>query len=379
MKVGFIYSQIFRHGGIQRVVATIVNQLSEKHEVFIICNEEIENSKNVYAINLNRVRVVHREIFSEENQGRLFNKYIRKLLGLGSLFFDFNAKKNLSEIVNEFQLDCVVGCSMNYNLLLAMIKSKLQCKVIGWENNSFDSYFNQNVKINLKSKFKTWIISFFLSKLDHFIVLTKNDQKLYQEHLSLKSEVISNPLSFNSNKKSMVNEKQILIIGRLDCTKGTDFLPMIIENVIKFNPDWKFKVIGEGVLDERLKQEIEERNLSHNVEISGFTNSICEEYLSSAIYICTSRFESFGLTVLEAMHCGLPIVTFNTSGPSELIGGQDCGFIITQYEISSFAQAINTLCTDEQLRKQYSKNAIRRASDFEIEKICGLWEEVLNP
>ena len=87
MKVGFIYNQILRHGGIQRVVATIVNQLSEKHEVFIICNEEIENSKNVYAINLERVRVVHREIFSEENQGKLFNKYIRKLLALGVLFF----------------------------------------------------------------------------------------------------------------------------------------------------------------------------------------------------------------------------------------------------------------------------------------------------
>lgn len=55
--------------------------------MFIICNEEIENSKNVYAINLERVRVVHREIFSEENQGKLFNKYIRKLLALGVLFF----------------------------------------------------------------------------------------------------------------------------------------------------------------------------------------------------------------------------------------------------------------------------------------------------
>ena len=375
MRIGFIYYQVFRHGGVERVIANIVNKLSENHEIFIICNQPLQQNQNYYSINLDRVNVIYREIFALKGNDNFLNKSTGFF---GTIIFDKESKKNIINIVNELKLDCVVGCMMEFNLLLGSVKRYLKCRVIGWEHNSYDSYFKQNVKSKLKIKLKQYITKYFLSKLDDFVVLTNNDQKLFKENLLLSSVVIENPLSFYSNKKSDICEKQILIVGRLDIGKGTDFLPDIIEGVIKHNQDWKFRVVGDGALSTKFKQDIIERNLLDNVDIIKNSSSIHEEYISSSIYICTSRFESFGLAVLEAMHCGLPIITFNTSGPSELIENKNCGFIVENNDISSFIDAINILCKDELLRKKYSKNAIKRASDFELKKICTYWECILQ-
>ena len=101
-------------------------------------------------------------------------------------------------------------------------------------------------------------------------------------------------------------------------------------------------------------------------------------YISSSIFLSTSRWEGFGLVVTEAMECGLPVVSFRTDGPSEIIQDGKNGFLIENYNIVSFADAVERLMMEENVRIEMSHNAILRAKDFHLQKILHEWEALIE-
>ena len=225
MKIAFFYNSFFRHGGIQRVIANIVNELSKYHKVELICNEQINFENNPYNIKLDQIKITHLKVIelTKIKNIRLaiitrVNKFLKKIKleqlqkYTSDYYYGKKSKNILINYINNQNYDVVIGCSISFNMILASIKEKVNCKIIGWENNSFESYFvNERSYSNQKVMCKT-----LLSKLDEFIVLTENDSKSYKESLGLDSIIISNPLSFTSKIKSQYTNKTILSVGRLD-------------------------------------------------------------------------------------------------------------------------------------------------------------------
>ena len=385
MKICFIYDSVFRHGGVQRVMSLIINEICKTNDVYIICNQEFDLSNNVYDINLEKVTVLYNDIFQYNPRNKVVllrnrivnllieifksNQYLSKIVS--KIYYRKKVKNDLINIINENEFDIVIGCMMHFNLLLGSIKCKLNSKVLGWEHNSYYSYFDKNRQYSNKKYF----CKSLLSQLDSLMVLTNNDKNLYYENLEIDSIVLPNPLSFKSKDKSKLKNKQILIVGRLEYNKGSDILLSIIEEFCEINDDWNVRVIGEGEMYDYFIEQIEYRKLTNRVSISKFTKNISDEYINSDIYICTSRYESFGLAVLESMQYGLPIVTFNTSGPNELIDNNFAGYVIDKYNINEFVKYLNLLCRDEELRKEKSRNAIIRSEEFSLDKVINKWNK----
>lgn len=386
MKIAFFYSSFFRHGGIQRVVANIVNEFSKYHEVELICNEKINIENNPYNIKLEKVKVTYLRVIESRKIKNLRLAFIVRLnkifkrLNLEYLqkytskyYYRKKSKMILKNYINSGSYDVVIGCSISFNMLLGSIKEQINCKSIGWENNSFESYFeNKNPFSSQKIMCKS-----LLNKLDKFIVLTENDHKAYKQYLNLDSMIINNPLSFTSDIKSQYNNKTILSVGRLEHNKGFDLLLNIFEKFSLHNREWNLKIIGEGPIYSELNTKIKSKNLNDKVFIEPYTNNIKEEYLNSDIYISTARYESFGLTVLEAMECGLPIVTFNTVGPTELVKRNECGIVIRNYDTDEYCYELNKLANDIELIKLFGYKGITAAKQYEIKNILQLWNQAL--
>jgi glycosyltransferase involved in cell wall biosynthesis len=172
-----------------------------------------------------------------------------------------------------------------------------------------------------------------------------------------------------------MNEKGILCVGRFSLEKGIDFVPRIAESVLRHRPDTKFTVVAaEEKLPSLEKVKIAMNTLEDSypgrflwIKQKLGREEMAKLYNQSAIYIQPSRYESFGLCVLEAMACGKPVVCSNTGGLPEVVG--DAG-LISQPDGKAFVRNILTLLDNPETYNKYAKAAVKRASQFTWPKIA---------
>jgi len=172
-----------------------------------------------------------------------------------------------------------------------------------------------------------------------------------------------------SPSSANINEKGILCVGRFSLEKGIDFIPRIAESVLRHRPDTKFTVVAaEEKLPSLEKVKIAMNTLEDQypgrfiwIKQKLGREELAKLYNQSAIYIQPSRYESFGLCVLEAMACGKPVVCSNTGGLPEVVG--DAG-LISQPDGKAFVRNILTLLDNPETYSKYSKAAVKRASQF---------------
>ena len=84
------------------------------------------------------------------------------------------------------------------------------------------------------------------------------------------------------------------------------------------------------------------------------------------------------MVITEAMECGLPVVAFETDGPMEILQNGENGYLISNYDLDKYADAVENLMKDEALRWTMSRNAIKRARNFYPDKIVKEWEKVIE-
>ena len=168
-------------------------------------------------------------------------------------------------------------------------------------------------------------------------------------------------------------------MGRLTEQKGFDLLIPIWKIVSESYPDWRLVIVGEGEQKAMLEEEIRIRNLRERVEIRPFTRSIVPVYLESSVYVMPSRYEGFPMVLIEAMACGLPVVSFTCpSGPTEIIREGKNGFLVPVGDYDLFARRICQLIEDIRLREQMSKEAILDSGRFTEDQIMKKWDHLFK-
>ena len=102
-------------------------------------------------------------------------------------------------------------------------------------------------------------------------------------------------------------------------------------------------------------------------------------YQRAAIFVLSSRYDGFGLVLIEAMSQGCACVACDYKGrQSEIISSQEQGIICEPDNVDALAKAMLTLINDENKRNKMGIHAIARASDFTIDKIVELWDDILK-
>ena len=112
-------------------------------------------------------------------------------------------------------------------------------------------------------------------------------------------------------------------------------------------------------------------------EIHPFEPDIASRFVESSIFVMSSRFEGFGLVLIEAMECGLPVVAFDCkSGPAEIISHGTDGLLVGESDVNGLAEAIGRLMDDPHLRASVGLNAVRKAYCYAADDIMNKWKEL---
>lgn len=213
-----------------------------------------------------------------------------------------------------------------------------------------------------------------VAKFDHFVVLTYEDAGLWGSLNNMK--VIPNFLPILQNKHSACSQKRIIAVGRASYEKGFDRLLYAWDNVFKHYPDWELYIFGNGV-KELLKDILNDRKLE-GVYLEDATSEIFEEYLKSSLFVLPSRYEGFGLVIIEAMSCGLPVVSFDCPcGPKDIIR-KEFGSLVPNGDIQGLANAMMKWMSDEDLRIKGGRAARIAVQQYAQDVIMKKWIELFE-
>ena len=188
-----------------------------------------------------------------------------------------------------------------------------------------------------------------------------------------------NPLSFFPLSHSTLNEKVVLNVGRFTDDKQHELLINLWSLSKVKNNGWKLHIIGKGENLKKMKTLISKLKLEESICILPPTKDIVSEYLSSSIFVLSSRAEGFGLVLVEAMASGVPCVAFNCpTGPKDIIYDGKNGYLIEEGNHKDFVQKLDKLMKNEDLRKAFGKSSridIKRFNEKIIEeKLMNLLE-----
>jgi glycosyltransferase involved in cell wall biosynthesis len=145
------------------------------------------------------------------------------------------------------------------------------------------------------------------------------------------------------------------------------------------NQDWELVIYGMGdrTSYEQIITELQiDRTRCH---LNGSTSDIKAEYLNSSLFVFSSRFEGFGMVLIEAMACGLPVVSFDCPcGPKDIVRHNEDGLLVPSGSIDSLAEAMHQMMSDDSLRQQMAKVAIKNVQRYKLNAVCHLWQRLFE-
>ncbi len=390
MKVCIFTRSIFKLGGTKRVITMVANEMAKEHEVTLVTfdDPELENRK-MYGLGENiQVEFVDSSQYKDNkfSVGGLFRtacKVLNNWTGIfdrGSgefikyLFYPKHVRKRYIEFFNSKDYDVIITTA-GLILLLAAISKDVKAKTVGWQHNCFDAYVNQQSTLFWK---KNSFLRTYIPKMDRFVVLNHYDADEYKKQMDIDCTVIGNARSFVSEKKSDCTAKKFFAAARFVEAKGLDLLLRSFSLFCEKNKDWKLVIAGDG--EDRLAAvDLAWRlGIQNRIEFTGIVDNVQDYYLDSSVYLLSSKWEGWGLVVIEAFEMGVPVIAYDIVPIDVLITNGEDGFIIEQFKYTKFAAAMTKLANDEALRKRMSQKAIKKAEQFSIENIYGLWHDMLK-
>lgn len=359
MKILYLTNDISVLGGIEKILLMKAEYFSKnfKYDVTILT----QNNKKNYFFSSAMENKSFKVISFNKN---LYNNFFLRQFQRIVYFFE------LHKLVLNKNYDLIISTGSIVDVFLPFLKNK--AKIIK------EIHTTKKIKINIFSfKYLYNIIQeIWLKKYDKVVILTNEDKRNWK--LS-NLKVIANSLPFYSEKISKCENKKIISVGRLEYEKGYDILIDVWKIISKKYPDWILEIYGDGRERKKLQEKINILGLEKTFLLRGATENIQDKYLESSIYVMSSRFEGFGLVLIESMSCGLPVVSFDCPcGPKDIIKNKEDGFLIKFGDIEAMAEKIEYLILNKEKRKLFGKNARNNVQRFSQKNIMNQWKELFE-
>ncbi len=345
-------------GGSERVMANLSNFFSKKgiDVHIIIFHDDLGYSYSGSVFNLGKLKSDSNTIFNKIKRFYYFNNYIKK-----------------------HQFDFIIDFRFRINLIQEIfIKKYIYNKKIIYtvHSSKIDSYLPNN---------------FFLARLIYansykIVSITNAMQQIIEEKYQLKNmktiyNSINIPQIINSSKKEVLLDYEYVIsVGQyVNNVKQYDKLILAYSKSILPKKKIKLVLLGEGDKKEELIQVAKLNGVEKMVRFLGFKTNPYKYIRQSKFYLMTSLYEGLPMTLLEALACGTPIISFDCpTGPKEIIKHKKNGLLVENQKINEFIEAINMMFTNKDLYNICKKNAKQSVEQFSIDVIGQQWLELMN-
>ena len=184
---------------------------------------------------------------------------------------------------------------------------------------------------------------------------------------------------FTLKKLNISKKKQFLNIAFLDPKKNQKMLIQAFDKAFKNNPDYQLKIIGSGPEKDKLLHLINKLN-NDNIELLGYLpqKEIVSQLQSSDYFVLSSNYETFGVVLIEAMSCGLPVLSTRCGGPESIIVNDKLGSLSKTGDAVSFADNLIKL-TNSTFDSKYIRDYANNNFSYEVlsEKLIQLYNSIV--
>jgi len=412
-KVMFIIPHL-GSGGAERVVANLCNGLADYERIVLIFENIIKHNVDARIISMN----------SPATQSLL-----EKLLNFPVRYL------KIRKLKEEMNPDFVVSLLEPANLFNVLTKISNQKTVLSFRSNytatlQEDPFFGEGITRSILKIFYTLALKTIYNRADLLVAISKGVAEDLIKNYGINSnkvKVIYNPYPIEEIRESakeplgsyeeIFKHPVLITAGRLTKPKGQWYLLRVFKALKEKHKDLKLVILGEGELKDYLVKLSEELGLktyvwgkdelseSFDVYFLGFQENPFKFMARSKLFVFPSLWEGFGNVLVEAMACGVPVVSSDCrSGPREILAPNtdfnyktqkpefaEYGVLMPVFEVKyksaeeplgereiMWVETIDKLLEDESLRKNYSEKAKQRAENFRIEKIVQEWKEILK-
>jgi len=376
MRIVYCTDSVCYAGGIQRITVAKANALAdiEGNEVWIVVTDN-KRPKPVLPIS-GKVHLVDLDVNYYEDDWK------SRLHVLKGIFVKRREhKRKLQQFLNTISPDIVISTGTSEKNFVPRMKVASNPSFI--REIHCTSNYRQLVANGWFEKFSAWagdIIDYhyYIREYDKIVVLTDEDKQLHWKKND-KVEVIPNPLTTEHNKRSTLKSKTVVTAGRLTAQKNFASLISAWKIVNKSHPDWKLEIWGEGSRRNELQQQIEDLQLRDSASLMGYTDDIISKFADASIFVCSSKFEGFGLVIVEAMSCGLPVVSYSCPcGPKDIITDGTDGFLVSIGDEQIMAERINYLIEHLDSRLVMGQAALDKSKQYSTDVITSKWMELFD-
>ena len=375
LKIVYCTPALYMSGGVERVLTLKANYMADVlgYDITIILTEGKE--KPLFYPLSDIIKVINLDVNFEALWACSFVKKIFVYLQKQRIF-----KKRLTEELMRLKPDITVSLLRREINFINDIQDG--SRKIGELHVNRANYRNfeagdTNLIKRLFARYWMHNLVSHLKRLDRFVVLTEEDKASWTELSNV--EVIPDPLAFDIDQVSPLTNKRVIAVGRYVYQKGYDLLLQAWKKIEQQHPDWELAIYGMGDRTP-YEQIIEELQIDRTrCHLNGSTSDIKAEYLNSSLFVFSSRFEGFGMVLIEAMACGLPVISYDCPcGPKDIVRHNEDGLLVPSGSIGSLAKAMGKMMCDVNLRQQMAKAAVKNVQRDKLDSVCQHWHSLFE-
>lgn len=374
-KIVYCAPALYSAGGVERVVSLKASYFAEVfgYDVTIIVTEG--QGRACFFPLSNKVRVINLQLGFEDLWRVSFIKKILLYLKKQRQY-----KKLLSTELMRIRPDITISVlRREINFINSIPDGSRKIGELHVNRSNYRNFIGQDSNF-IKCVFsRYWMNNLVkhLKRLDRMVVLTATAQNDWPELSNV--TLIPDPLPFKVENFSLLSTKRVISIGRYAYEKGNDLLLRVWAKVQERCHDWVLDIYGVGDQTpyRHLFQElgIDDRRCHLYDSLTDVQNA----YLNSSIFVLPSRFEGFSLVIIEAMACGVPVVSFDCeNGPRNIITDGQNGFLVPPFDIDVYAERLLTLMQHEDLRQKMGTEARQTSYQYQIEDIALRWKALFD-
>jgi glycosyltransferase involved in cell wall biosynthesis len=374
VKIVFLIHNVYGIGGTIRTTLNLATALADRHQVEIVSMlrhremPRFEVDPRVTVVPLVDIRADSADAADPMiNEPATVFPAAEKRYRQYSRLTDRRAEDHL----RRSDADVIIGTRPGVNVYLARFAPARALR-IAQEHLTHDSH-SKKLRAELARHY---------AGLDAVVTTTEADAAVYRARMRLPRVLVlavPNSVPEPAVPPSDGTARLVAGAGRLVKSKRFDLMIDAFADVAAKYPDWALRIYGGGPDRERLQGLIEDRELGGQVTLMGARSPIEAEFAQASIVVSASDAESFGMTLVEAMRCGVPVVSTDCPlGPAEIIRHGVDGLLVPVGDGQALAAAMLDLITDDSARRGMGEAARVSARRFDPAPIARTYEELFT-